>query len=141
MSKTGIIGLQSLVAKLQAERAAHVDAIAEIDTAFAALGMKAPKRRDRKPGRPKRKMVARRGKKKAAKRAKRRKFKTTANKLIITTIKRAGAKGATGAQINKAWKVAKRPGNAYTTLGLLVKGKKIKRRKVKGKKGSVYRVA
>ena len=140
MSKTGIIGLQSLVAKLQAERAAHVDAIAEIDSAFAELGMKAPKRRGRKPGRPKKKMVARKGRKKAAKRAKRKKFKTTANELIITTIKRAGAKGATGAQINKAWKVVKKPGNAYTTLGLLVKAKKIKRRKVKGGKGSVYRV-
>ena len=138
MSKTRINELQSLVAKLQVDREAHVDAIAEIDGTFKGLGMAAPKKRGRKPGRPKKKAVA---KKKAAKRAKRKKFKMTANELVVATIKKAGAKGATGAQISKAWKVAKRPGDAYNTLGILVKEKKIKRQKMKGGKGSVYRLA
>ena len=148
MSKTRLNELQALVVKLQADREAHVNAIAEIDATFKGLGMAAPKkkRRGRKPGRPKKKMVARKGKKRVAKkkvgeRTKRRKFKTTANELVISTIRKAGAKGATGAQISKAWKVAKRPGDAYNTLGILVKEKKIKRQKMKGGKGSVYRLA
>jgi hypothetical protein len=65
----------------------------------------------------------------------------TATELVLATIKKAGAKGATGAQITKAWKAAKRPGDAYNTLGTLVKEKKIKRTKNEGWAGSVYRVA
>jgi hypothetical protein len=141
MSKTSIGQLEALVRRLQKERQTHVDAIAEIDAAFEQLGVTAPKkkRRGRKPGRPKKKAAAPRAKKRATKKkAKRRTFKMTANELVLATIKKAGAKGATGAQITKAWKAAKRPGDAYNTLGTLVKEKKIKRAKVKGGRGSRY---
>ena len=77
--------------------------------------------------------------KKTAKTTKRKKFRMTASELILTTIKKAGAKGATGAQIGKAWKAAGRPGSVYKTLGSLVKDGKIKRVKIKGAKGSLYR--
>jgi len=133
MSKTRIGELQSLVAKLQADRNAHLDAIAQIDVAFEAFGITMPKTKRGK------------GKKKAGttnktgKATKRKKFKTTANELVLATIKKAGAKGATGVQIGKAWKAAGRPGDAYNTLSSLVKEKKVKREKIKGSRGSVYR--
>ena len=141
MSKTRIDELQSLVAKLQADRNTRVDAIAQIDAAFDALGITMPKTKKR--GRGKKKAVAakRVTKKKPTKKARRRKFKVTANELVLATIKKAGAKGATGAQIGKAWKAAGRTSNAYNTLGLLVQAKKIRRQKIKGAKGSVYRIA
>lgn len=133
MSKSTIASLESLFRKLNTERQGHLDDIAEIDAAFESLGMTAtkPKKRKRRPGRPK----------KSGKRAKRRKFKTTASELVLATVKRAGKKGATGAQINKAWKAAKRPGDAYNTLGQLTKAKKIKRINLKGERGSRYTVA
>ena len=144
MANENIRQLQSVIDDLQARRQAYEDGIAEIDAAFAALGIGAPRRkkRRRRPGRPKKRVAARMGKRRVAKkRAKRRKFKTTANELVLATIKKAGAKGATGVQLTKAWKAARRPGDAYNTLGLLVKAKKIKRQKAKGQRGSVYRVA
>lgn len=141
MSKTRVNELQSLVAKLHADREGHLAAIAQIDAAFDALGIKMPKRkkRGRKPG--KKKAVGKIAKKKTAKKTKRKKFKTSANELVLATVKKGGAKGSTGAQISKAWKTAGRPGDAYNTLGVLFKEKKIKREKIKGAKGSVYRLA
>jgi hypothetical protein len=134
MSKTRIDELQSLVTKLQADRNGHMDAIAQIDAAFEAFGITASKATKR--GRGKKKAVA---KKKTAKTTKRKKFRMTASELILTTIQKSGAKGATGAQIGKAWKAAGRPGSVYKTLGSLVKNKKFKRVKIKGAKGSLYR--
>ncbi len=141
MSKTAIDLLASLVRQLHTDRQGHVDAIAEIDATFESLGFTAttPKKRKR-PGRP-RKSAKKFGKKKAGKRAKRRNFKTTASELVLARVKKAGAKGATGAQITKAWKTAMRPGDAYNTLGELTKAKKIKRKKVKGERGSRYTLA
>ena len=135
MAKKLINELQSLVSKLQTERQAHLDAVAAIDATFQALGISAEtKKRGRRPGPGKKAKIAK-------KKIKRRKFKTTANELILATIKKAGARGATGARITKAWKGAGRPGDAYNTLSVLTKEKKIARRKVRGGRGSVYTVA
>ena len=68
----------------------------------------------------------------------RKKFKATANELVLATIEKAGTKGATGAQISKAWRSAGRPGDAYNTLNELAKAKKIKRNPLKGQRGSLY---
>jgi len=132
MTKKLINELQSLVSRLQTERQAHIDAVAAIDTTFQALGISAePKKRGRRPGPGKKAKIAKR-------QTKRRKFRTTANELILATIKKAGAKGATGAQITRAWTVGGRPGDAYNTLSVLLKANKIKRQKIKGARGSVY---
>ncbi len=141
MSKTRVNELQSLVAKLQADREGHLDAIAQIDAAFDALGITMPmrKKRGRKPG--KKKAVGKISKKKTAKKTKLKKFKTSANELLLATIKKGGAKGSTSAQVNRAWKAAGRTGDAYNTLGILFKEKKIKRQNIKGAKGSLYRLA
>ena len=134
MSKTAINDLQVLIRKLQDQRKAHLDAIADIEAAFGSLGFKPPKRR----GRPRgvKKATAR---KKAGKTVRRRKkFKMTANELVLAVITKAGAKGATGAEISKAWRAAGKPNDAYNTLGELTRAGKIKRRPLKGKRGSLY---
>ncbi|MFH1417940.1 MAG: hypothetical protein ABII12_06610 [Planctomycetota bacterium] len=135
MSKTAINDLQALIRKLQDQRQAHLDAIADIDAAFGSLGIKPLKRR----GRPRGVKKATAKKISKAKKVRRRKkFKTTANELVLATIKKAGAEGATGAQISKAWRSAGRPGDAYNTLNELAKAKKIKRNPLKGQRGSMY---
>ena len=138
MSKTAINDLQTLIRKLQDQRQTHLAAIADIDAAFASLGIKPPKRRGRRRGAMKT-TGNKTGKAKVAKKTRRRKkFKTTANELVLAVIKKAGAKGATGAEISKAWRAAGRPGDAYNALSELGKAKKIERRPLKGKRGSLY---
>ncbi len=99
LSKTTIAQLESLVRKLDTERQDHENAIAEIDLVFERLGMEAPrpKKGKRRPGRPKKSAT-----RKLGKRRKRRKFKTTAAKLVLATVKKAGKNGATGAEITQA---------------------------------------
>ena len=139
MSKTAINDLQALISKLQAERKARLDAISDIDEAFASMGIKPPKRRGRPRGAMSTTARKKAGTKKATKKVRRRKkFKTTANELVLGVIKNAGAKGAMGAAISKAWRAARRPGDPYNTLGELAKAKKIKRTSLKGKRGSLY---
>jgi len=135
MAKSTINELSALVEKLHQERTQHGTAIAEIDEAFARLGISVGPRmkRGRRPGRPK-KRTAGAGKK----RRKRGTFKTTANELVLSTIRTAGPKGATGAQLSKVWKAAGRPGDAYTTLTNLAKARAIKRHKQAGERGSRY---
>ncbi len=138
MSKTAINDLQALIRRLQVQRQGHLNAIADIDAAFASLGIKPPKRRGRPRG-AKKKAAKKKGKRKVAKKVRRRKkFKTTANELVLGVIKKAGAKGVTGAEISKAWRSAGWPGDAYNTLNELGKAKKFKRKPLKGKRGSLY---
>lgn len=135
MAKQLINELQSLVSKLQAERQSHLDAVAAIDATFQALGISVEtQKRGRRSGSGKKAKVA-------TKSIKRRKFKKTANELVLEIIRKAGAKGATGAQITKAWQAAGRPSDAYNTLSVLLKAKKIKRQQSEGKRGSTYTAA
>jgi hypothetical protein len=131
MSIARLDELKSLIARLQAERQQHVNAIEQIDQAFAGLGLHAaqPKKRGRGRGPAKRAVKQRRP---------RRKFKTTGAESILTLVKAAGAKGVAGGQIAKHWKAEGRGAGLYGLLGQLVKGKKIKRQKIKGQKGSMY---
>jgi hypothetical protein len=88
--------------------------------------------------------AARRGRPpKAAKAAmpvvrKRKSYPLTAEQFVQ---KFAGGKGATTAEINKAWKQAGRTGRADNTLNKMTKAGKVKREKLKGQKGSKYTVA
>lgn len=136
--------LRSAIAKLQSERAGHVKAIAEIDTVFNQLGIKmsAPAKRGPKPGkrkvgRPKStKPVA---KKKAAKKpTKRKSFTVSGPNSILQTVKGAGKTGATTGDIVKTWEKQGRGGNVYGIIGQLVDEGKIRRKKVKGRRGSVH---
>lgn len=175
------------VAKLKAERKAHVDAVTEIDGVFEQLGIKAsvpakrgPKPGKRKPGRPKgsknvakrkpgrpkgSKNVAKRKRgrpkktasakakpgrpkkakpaatKPASKKAASKKYAVTGQQLILNVVKAAGKEGAKTSAIVKAWEAQGRGSTANNTITELLQAKKIKRVKVKGKQGSVYRLA
>ena len=148
--------LASVIKRLQAQRQQHVEAIAEIDEMFGAYGIKTTtrKRRGRRrgPGRPKgsvskkkakRKVGKKRGRKKGvkkvAKKKGRRSFSKTAEQFLLDLLK--GRKALTTAEINAKWKQAKRGGSADSTLMKLVNDKKLKREKIKGGKGSTYRLA
>ena len=127
MSTTRLEELKSLIAKLQTDRQGHLDAIAQIDEAFATLGIQpeVKKRRGRKPG-------------VATKTRTRGNFKITAKELILAFVKAAGANGTTGEKIAQYWKAEGRKAGCYNALGKLINDKKIKRQKLKGQKGSLY---
>ena len=143
--------LQNMVSKLQAERQAHLDAIAEIDAAFVELGLSVPESRSRrrKPGGAKRrkpgpkvgakrggrkKKVARKTAKKKATKKKVRKGKgktgtryaVSGTKMVTDLVAKAGSKGIAGGAINKKWVGQGRAGSAYNILGQLVADKVIK---------------
>jgi len=144
MSKTAINDLQTLIRKLQVEREAHVDAIADIDAAFGSLGIKPSKRRGRPRGAVKTisKPMTRQkvGKAKVAKKTRgRKKFKMSGTASVLTLVARAGQKGVSGTQIMKNWKSQGRGDNCYKAIGMLVKTNKLKRTAIAGKKrGSIY---
>ena len=69
---------------------------------------------------------------------KRGKFSQTAEQLILGLVK---GKGATTADLNKAWKAAGRAGKADVSLFKLVKAGKLRRAKLKEGKGSTYTLA
>jgi len=139
MSKTAINDLQALIRKLQDQRQAHLDAIADIEAAFGSLGIKPPKRRGRPRGVKKASAGRKAGKKKIAKKVRRRKkFKISAAASVLAFVQTGGKKGVTGSQIMKHWNAEGRGAGCYNTLGDLVKAKKLKRQPIKGQRGSVY---
>jgi hypothetical protein len=141
MAKMKYRRLHTLISRMKQDRDMHLQALAEIDAVFGQAGMIAqPAQHNRSPGRPKKTAAASSGKK-PGKRRKRGQFATTANELILATIKKAGAKGATGAQLTSAWKAAGRPGDAYNSLSLMTKAKLIRRHKADGERGSRYLLA
>ena len=126
--------LQAVITRLEQQRQAHLDALADIDSAFAQFGIK-PRKRTRKAKKKVAKKVAKRHKRKA-----RRTRKMSGAKSILNFVKRAGKNGVTGAKIVRHWNAAGRAGKAYTAIGKLVKAKKLKRRAVKGERGGWYSV-
>ena len=142
MSETATDQLASLIAKLQAQRQQHLDAIANIDATFEQFGIAvAPAKRlgrprkAAKPGRSPKPAAepAKKGKRKA-----RRHFPVSGLDSILAFVKTAGKKGVTTAEIVKYWKAEGRSGDGYTALGELVTAKKLKREKIEGAKGSRY---
>jgi hypothetical protein len=83
---------------------------------------------------------ARRGRAKAAPKPVRKRgtFAQTAEQFVLGLVK---GKGATSAEINKAWTKAGRGNRADTTLNILSNKKKVKREKLEGQKGSLYTLA
>ena len=69
---------------------------------------------------------------------KRKSYPVTADQFVEELV---AGKGATTAEINKAWKMAGRTGRADNTLNKMFKAGKLKREKLKGEKGSKYTVA
>jgi transcriptional regulator with XRE-family HTH domain len=92
--------------------------------AYEKLGLKEPQADAGGRGRPGR----RRGK-----------FKQTGEQTILSLLK--SKKSMSTREINEAWRNEGRAGSADVMLGLLVKGKKLKRTKVEGQRGSQYSLA
>lgn len=138
--------LHALIEELRSKRQSFASAIAEIDEAFQSLGVRSSKLMNQGGGtavatRP-RTSSMRGAKSSPAKRtpgrsSSGRKYTGTAHDLVLDVIRRK-PEGATGAEISKAWAAAGRSGEAYNTLGDLVRRKMIKRIKVKNGRGSVY---
>ena len=135
--------LGALIARLQKERQAHLDTIAQIDSVFAEFGIEPTaargRRSRRKVGRPRK--AKRRVGKKVAKRRKRRTRRSSnlsGPQSILNLVRRAGRKGIRGAEIVKHWNAEGRRGGAYTPISKLVNAGKLKRRALKGEKGSKY---
>lgn len=136
--------LTRLVKQLQAERGAHVSAIAAIDANCVQLGISlGPVKRG--PGRPKgsgtaaKKAAAPKAPAAAPKRAGRGSYKQTAEEYILSLLE--GGKKLTTSQVVGQWRQTKRGGKADNTLSKLAKAKKIKRQNIKGSRGSVYSLA
>ena len=147
MALPTVANLKNAVTRLQAERQVHVKAIIEIDDVFSQLGIKAsvPAKRGPKPG--KRKVGRRKAakpvakKKTATKPSARKSFAVPGPKFVLKAIQAAGKAGATTGAIVKAWDKQGRGGNVYGIIGQLVDEKKVKRASIKGKRGSVHRLA
>jgi hypothetical protein len=69
---------------------------------------------------------------------KRKTYAQTAEQFVLGLVQ---GKGATTAEINQAWKGAKRVGRADNTLNKMVKAGMLKRKKLAVGKGSTYTVA
>lgn len=159
--------LEKMVATLKEQRTKHSDALRSIDDIFAKIGItthlaeegqEAParrgrppgKKRGRKPGRPAKNAgagavvlddsVTMRKSGKKAKGGKRGSFSTTGPDSILAFVKKAGAKGATGAEITKNWTGEGRGTGIYVVIGKLVREKKLKKQKIVGGQGSRYTV-
>ena len=68
-------------------------------------------------------------------RRKRKKYALTAEQLVLGLVQ---GKGATTAEINRAWRDGGRTGRADNTLNKMLKDGKVKRTPLKGQKGSTY---
>jgi hypothetical protein len=139
--------LTTVIAKLRDQRRAHEEAIAEIDSVFADLGIDAGggRRRGRPagrrgPGRPRKAGKTTRAKK-TGRRGRRTRgvFAQTAEESILGFVKKAGK--PTTAEINTHWTAEGRGGKADNTLTKLVQAKKLKRVKDKNVRGSRYTAA
>ena len=133
--------LAGLIADLQTERQQHADAIAEIDATLDQFGIdleKTPVRR--KPGRPagRKKVSKKKVSKKKGRRDGRKNYGRTADEFVLGLV---GNKPMTTKEINDAWTAAGRPGAANNTLTKLTKEKKLKRKNLKGARGSQYTAA
>ena len=127
-SPTAALG--KLVKQLQKQRQEHLDAIAEIDAAFASLGMEAAGAGPRN------------GRKKAGRKTNKRgpgRSRQTGEEFVTGLLKKNGT--LTSGQINKRWSQAGRGSNADNTLSKLTREKKIKRTNIKGAMGSEYQLA
>lgn len=144
MSDPIIRKLEKAIRTLQRQRRESLAALEAIDATFTRLGIltagggpTSRPRRGRPPGSGKTVLV---GQLKAAtkRRRKRGSFATTGPVSVLAFVKAGGKDGRTTREINAHWKGEGRTGEAYLTLGNLVKGGKLKRQDVTGQRGSRY---
>jgi hypothetical protein len=133
--------LQRLVSQLKSERQTHVAAIEEIDRTFTELGMgvtaapasAAPAPRRGRPPKSASPVKTGGGSKRG-----RGRFPISGEESILNFVRQAG--NPTTAEINVHWHGEGRKGKADNTITKLVQEKKLKRQKIKGERGSRFRV-
>lgn len=123
--------LANLIADLQSERQRHADAVTEIDATLDRFGIRlntasAP----RGPGRSSKKDGTKKGRRRG-----RKSYSQTANEFVLGLVK---SRSMTTREINEAWTAAGRKGKADNTLTKLTKAKQLKRKNIKGARGSQY---
>ena len=123
-----------VIHNLRSERQQLQTRLADIDATFEQLGISAePSRRRGRRQRSTTSPAVRGGRRQHGQ------YAQTAGQFLLGLLLKK--KQLTTTEINKAWTQAGRPGNANGTLMKLVKAKKLKRRKIRGGKGSRYQVA
>ncbi len=139
MARKVLTELQSLLRKLEAERQSHLAALQEIEATLSELGIDPGrsgatrgKRRGRPPGKASGKIGGRR---------KRRKYATSGTQSILSFISKGNRNGASGAEIAKHWKSENRAGSSYNIINMLLKAGKVRKKKLKGERGSLYMAA
>ena len=149
--------LAKLIQSLRAKRAAHIDAIAELDSLFEQYGISAEgagNGRRKKRGRPPKNQAAdgqkvvrkEAGRKKAAtkKVAKKKvgrgrgKYRMSGDEAVLKFVTKRG--NPTTSEINKFWQSKGRGGSADNSLSALTKDGKLKRENIPNARGSRYRV-
>lgn len=135
--------LKRLIAQLQQEKQEHLDAIAEIDKAFAELSSGTSTPATPKRGRPRRSDVTAIAPTKRTKGRRRGRghYETTGTDSLLEFIRAAGPKGAATRDIVAHWKSEGRAGDGYPALALLGNAKKIRKEKMKNQRGSRYFIA
>ena len=121
--------LTGIIQQLQQERREHQRRIDQIGAIFTKCGIAPPAagaaKTAGKRGRP------RRGRKR---------FDKSGPQSILDFIQANGQGGASSAELSQHWKSEGRTGEPYITLGHLVKQKKLKRKSLKGQRGSQYKL-
>ncbi len=133
--------LASVIKQLHSERQDLQRRIDEIDNIFAQCGITAgaaPAKRG--PGRPAGTGAAmsENGAGGRGRRRRRGKFGTSGTTSVLEMVKAAGKGGASSKEISEHWKSQGRSGDAYITLGQLVKTGRLKKKSVAGQRGSQY---
>ena len=141
--------LAALIAKLQAQRQQHEDAIAQIDATFEQFGISAApaKKRRGRPRKTTRIGQASEGAKKTAKKAK--KGKTQSPSYVrheragvnSWVCREGGEEGCDDERDRQALEVRRTVRRRLHSLGALVKQKQLKKEKIEGAKGSRYTAA
>lgn len=124
MAKSALTELQSIIRKLKEERQSHEEAIARIDGTFRELGLV-----------PEGFGAGRRG---YRGRRIRRKYATSGTQSILQFVSKGNRNGATGGEIANHWKAEGRAGSSYNIINMLIKAGKLKKKKLKGERGSMY---
>ena len=101
-------------------------------SAVAARKKKAARKATAKSARKATKTTKKRGRKR---------FKMTGHESILSFVRKAGRTGVPGAEIAKHWKAEGRGAGVYVEIGRLVEQKRLKRKDLKGQRGSLYRAA
>ncbi len=139
------VRLANVIKKLQEERQVLQRKISDIDAIFAKCGISAAAGTAPRRGRPPRagKAAAAAGKRgRGGRRGRvRQKFETSGAQSILECVKSGGRGGVSSSAISQHWKSEGRAGEPFVTLGHLCKAGKLKKKKLRGQRGSQYTLA